>query len=118
MSRGPVPWQAIKAALAIARARGVVTLCQRSRESVCDIVVHAKGVTIDAMVRRCRRLHAPVAEIEWQFADAITRLRLVPEDPCRSRELWVCSPYGVFRFFRLLGSGLVELTPAGEVVPA
>jgi hypothetical protein len=116
MSRGPIPKQAIDAALAVARARGVVSLCQRSRESVCDIVIHAKGVTIDAMIRRCRRLHCSLAEMECQFEEALARLRLVPEDPCRSRELWACSPYGVLRFFRVLRAGLVEIDAAGRLL--
>jgi hypothetical protein len=61
------------------------------------------------MIRHCRRLHAPVVEIMRQFKDAIEKLRLVPDDPCRSRELWTCSPYGGLRFFQVLQNGLVEL---------
>jgi hypothetical protein len=34
MSRGPIPKKAFDAALAAARVRGLVSLCQRSRESV------------------------------------------------------------------------------------
>ncbi len=113
MSRGPLPEKAIAAALEVARARGVVSLCHRSRESVCDIVIHAKGVTVDAMIRRSRRLHCSLAEMECQFEEALARLRLVPEDPCRSRELWACSPYGVLRFFRVLKDGLVEIDSTG-----
>jgi hypothetical protein len=116
MSRGPPPEKAIAAALAAARARGVVSLCHRSRESVCDIVIHAKGVTIDVMIRRCRRLHCSLVEMERQFEEAIARLRLVPEDPCRSRELWACSPYGVLRFFRVLKAGLVEIDSTGKLL--
>jgi len=116
MTRGPLPEKAIAAALAVARVRGVVSLCHRSSESVCDIVIHAKGITIDAMIRRCRRLHCPLAEMERQFEEALARLRLVPEDPCRSRELWACSPYGVLRFFRVLKAGLVELDSTGRLL--
>lgn len=116
MTRGPIPRKAIDAAIAFARTRGVFSLCKRGKESMCDIVVHTKGITIDAVIRRCRRLHCPLAEMEQMFADAITHLRLVPDDPCRSRELWACSPYGVLRFFRVLGAGLVELGTDGEPV--
>ena len=116
MSRGPLPKKAIAAALVAARARGLVSLCHRSRESVCDIVIHAKSVTIDAMIRRCRRLHCSLAEMEYQFEEALARLRLMPEDPCRSRELWACSPYGVLRFFRVLNDGLVELDSTGRLL--
>jgi len=113
MTRGPLPEKAIKAALAIARARGIVSFCLRSRESVCDIVIHAPVQTINAIVRRCRRLYGPLAEMEYQFWESLARLRLVPENPCRSRELWACSPYGTFRFFRVMDDGLVELDSSG-----
>jgi hypothetical protein len=65
----------------VARTRGIP--CQRGKESVCDIVVHAAGRTIDAAIRRCRRLHCPLQEMEQLFADAIARLRLLPDHPCR-----------------------------------
>jgi hypothetical protein len=116
MTRGPIPRKAIEAALAYARTRGIVSICQRDGGNVCDIIVHVPGITIDAMIRRCRRLHGSLADMEWLFADAIARLRLVPDDPCRSRELWACSPYGVLRFFRVLQGGLVELGRDGEAV--
>ena len=114
MSRGPIPEKAMDVALAAARTRGLVSLCHRSRECVCDIVIHAPGVTIDAMIRRSRRLHGSLAEMENQFAECLARFRLVPEDPCRSREFWACSQYGVLRFFRVLQSGLVELDSSGR----
>jgi hypothetical protein len=114
MSRGPIPKKSIDAALATARARGLVSLCLRGRESVCDIVIHAPGLTIDAIIRRARRLHGSIAEIEHQFWESIARLRLVPEDPCRSREFWACSPRGVLRFFRVTNTGLLELDTSGK----
>jgi hypothetical protein len=118
MTRGPIPKKAIDAALVVARTRGIVSLCQRGKESVCDIVIHATGRTIDAAIRRCRRLHCSLTDMEWLFADSVARLRLLPDNPCRSRELWACSPYGVLRFFRVLKAGLVELGTDGEPVSA
>lgn len=117
MSRGPIPKRAIEAALAVARTRGIASRCQRGSESVCDIVIHAQCVTIDAMIRRCRRLHAPPAELERQFEDTVAKLRLLPDNPCRSRELWTCSPRGVFRFFRVLNNCLAEIDFAGKCLP-
>ena len=114
MSRGPIPKKAFDAALAAARVRGLVSLCQRSRESVCDIVIHAPGLTIDAIVRRCRRLHGPLAEMEHLFWESLARLRLMPEDPCRSREFWACSPFGILRFFWVTNTGLLELDSSGR----
>lgn len=116
MRRGPLPKKAIAAALRVARARGLVSLCRRGRDSVCDVILHEPAVTRDIMVGMSRRLHATLAEMEHQFAEPLARFRLVPEDPCRSRELWACSPYEVLRFFRVLQAGLVELDLAGAVL--
>jgi hypothetical protein len=116
MRRGPLPKKAIAAALRVAMARGLVSLCRRGRDCICDIVLHEPAITRDIMVGMSRRLHGPPAEIEYQFADPLDRFRLVPDNPCRSRELWACSQYGVLRFFRVLQAGLVELDLAGEVL--
>jgi hypothetical protein len=116
MRRGPLPKKAITAALRAAMARGLVSLCRRGRDCICDIVLHEPAITRDIIVGLSRRLHGPPAEIEYQFADPLARFRLVPENPCRSRELWACSPYGVLRFFRVLQAGLVELDLEGAVL--
>ncbi len=60
-----------------------------------------------------RRLPCSLAEMKNQFAVCLARLRLVSDDPCRSGELWACSSYGVFRFFRVQQYGLVELDASG-----
>jgi hypothetical protein len=114
MNRGPPPQSAIDAALKIALARGFVTCSKRGRGSVCDFIIHIAGYTAVILVLRSRRLHGSLAEMEAQAAEAIARLRLVPEDPCRSRELWACSPHGVLRFFRVLNNGLIELDRDGK----
>jgi hypothetical protein len=116
MRRGPLPKKAITAALRAAMARGLVSLCRRGRDCTCDIVLHEPAITRDIIVGLSRRLHGPLAEIEYQFAEPLARFRLVPDNPCRSRELWACSPYGVLRFFRVLQAGLVELDLAGAVL--
>ena len=116
MRRGPLPKKAIAAALRVAMARGLVSLCRRGRDCVCDIIIHEPVITRDIMVGMSRRLHGPLAEMEHQFSEPLARFRLVPEDPCRSRELWACSPYGVLRFFRVLQAGLVELDGTGQVL--
>ena len=53
--------------------------------------------------------------MEAQCAEPLARLRLVPPGLHRSLELWACSPYGGIRFFRVSGTGLIELRLDGEV---
>ena len=114
MSRGPPPQSALAAALKIALARGLVTRCMRERGSVCDFMIHIAGYTAVITVVRSRRLHGSPAEMAAQAADPIARIRLVPEDPCRTREVWFCSPHGILRFFRVLNNGIIELDREGK----
>lgn len=108
VSRGPAPQSAIDAALKIAWARGFVTLCHRCRGSACDFVIHTAEYTAVVSIVRCRRLHGTLAEMQAQCAEPLARIQLVPQGPCRSLELWACSPYGGIRFFRVSGVGLLE----------
>jgi len=116
MSRGRPPRNALDIALPFAWSRGFVTLCRRERDSVCDFVIHAAAYTVVVLVQRSRRLHGSIAEMEVQFAEHTTRLRLVPPGPARSLELWAASPYGGIRFFRITSTGLAELFCNGELM--
>ena len=42
---------------------------------------------------------------------------MIASSPAISRELWICSPRGLFRFFRLADAGLVELDRDGRALP-
>ncbi len=108
MSRGP-PTKSIDVALPVAWARGYVIMSRRERGSVCTFEIHVAAYTAVVLVVRCRRLHGSLAEMETQYPEQLARLRLVPQGICRSLELWACSPYGGIRFFRVSGTGLVEL---------
>ena len=114
LSRGRLPEKGIALALPIAAARGYVTRCIRGRSGACDIVIHAEEYTALITVQQLRRLHGTVAEMAFACREQIAKLRLVPAGLCRSLELWVCSPYGQFRFFRLTPAGLLELGKNGE----
>lgn len=114
IARGPPPKSAINDSIKIAWARGFVTPCQRGRGSACDFVIHATTYTAVVLIMRSRRLHASLAEMQAQCAEPLGRLRLVPQGLCRSLEIWACSQYGGIRFFRVNGSGFVELRRDGE----
>ncbi|WP_292420624.1 hypothetical protein [Methanoregula sp.] len=114
MSRGRPPQSVLCIALPVAWSRGFVTPCRRERGSVCDFVIHAAAYTAVVLVQRTRRLHGSIGEIEFQYAEQISRLRLVPQCQGRFLELWTGSPYGVLRFFRLTTTGLIELCCTGD----
>jgi len=114
MTRGPLPKKAIDVALPVAQARGMVILCKPGAGSVCDFAIAGTALTPLVRVKRSRRIHCPLPEIEAQFAESLARLRLVPATAERCRELWVCGQYGAIRFFRVGDAGLVEIDRDGR----
>jgi hypothetical protein len=117
MSRGPLPQKAIDTALPVAKIRGFVIVCRRYRGSVVDFIVAEPGGST-SLVRmvRTKRLHESLADMQFQLASGIAALRRVPESQGRTRELWGCDYYGNLRFFRLAGTGLVEIDSGGRPV--
>jgi hypothetical protein len=116
MSRGRLSQKALDVALPVAWSRGFVTLCRREQDCVCDFVIHAAAYTSVVLVQRSRRLHGTMTEMEVQFSEHINRIRLVPQGPARSLELWAASPHGVLRFFRITRTGLAELRRNGDPI--
>ena len=116
MTKGPVPQKALDLALPVARARGVVILCQRHRGSFASFVIAGPGGTAIVCVGRTRLLNNLPGDIEAQFAYGMAGLRRVPPAPGRSCELWACDYYGNLRFFRLDGAGVVEIDRNGQTV--
>ncbi|WP_292368352.1 hypothetical protein [Methanoregula sp. UBA64] len=114
MTRGPLPKKAIDEALPVAQARGMVILCKPGAGSVCDFAIAGLALTSLVRVKRSRRIHCPLPEIELQFAEPLARLRLVPATSERCRELWVCGQYGTMRFFRVNDNGLCEINRDGR----
>ena len=114
MMKGPVPEKAIDAALPIALAQGFVMLCRRHHGSVADFVLAGFGWTAVVCVCRTKRLNELPEELAAQFRSAIVGLSRVPRSPGRSCEIWACDYYGNFRFFRVVGSSLVEIGRDGR----
>jgi hypothetical protein len=116
MSRGPPPAKGIEAALPVARARGHVMVFRRERGSTADLMVSGSGILAIIRVQNAPRLYGSLAAIIAEFSDAIARLRLHPAGAPVSRELWLYSRYGVFRFFRVEDDGIVEIKADGNVL--
>ncbi|OPX62197.1 MULTISPECIES: hypothetical protein [unclassified Methanoregula] len=114
MSKGPQPDRGFDAALPVAFARGHVEFFRRTRGGTADLMVSGSGIIAIIRIRYAPRLYLDLAEIEWEFADPIARLRLHPAGSPVSRELWLYSRYGVLRFFRVLDHGIVEIGTDGK----
>jgi hypothetical protein len=116
MTKGPVPQKAIDTALPVAMARGFVILCRRVNGSGADFVIAGPGWTAVVTICRTKQLNELVADMAMQFPLAIAGLARVPPAPGRSCEIWACDYYGNIRFFRVAGTGLVEIGRDGNLL--
>ena len=116
MTKGPVPQKAIDIALPAAMARGFGIPCRRVNGSIADFVIAGPGWTAVVTICRTKQLNEIVADMAKQFPLAIAGLARVPPAPGRSCEIWACDYYGNIRFFRVAGTGLVEIGPDGNLL--
>jgi hypothetical protein len=108
-----LPQKGIDIALPIALARGFVIFCRHYYGYVCDFIIAEIGRTSIVRVFRTKCLYDTVAGMAVQFGTGIAGLCRVPRDPGRSLEIWAADYYGNLRFFRVLGSGFVEISRNG-----
>jgi hypothetical protein len=108
-----LPHKGIDIAMPVARARGFVILCRHYYGYVCDFIIAEPGRTTIVRVVRTKRLYDTVAGMAGQFGTGIAGLSRVLPDRGRSLEIWACDYYGNLRYFRLKGSGLIEIRQDG-----
>jgi hypothetical protein len=113
MTRGRPPQKGLDVAIPIAQERGMVMDFRQTSENLCEFVIIGNGCLAMVRVRKARRLHGPINEIEADFSGAITQARTIPCGGPVSRELWLYSRYVVMRFFRVEETGLAELDRHG-----
>lgn len=122
MKRGPLMPRGIELAVPVALRRGQVGVFIRSLVTTAEILITGNGRFVLVGVRYARKFCACIAEIEAEFAEVITMLRLVPRTGPVSCELWLYSRYDTLRHFRIDDAGLVELDaygiPLDEARPA
>jgi hypothetical protein len=114
MSRGPQPRRALAEAIPIAQTRGNVQIVRQGPENLYDFVIVSAVPVAFVRVKRAERILAPLPEIAQEFHEAILRLCLVASSITISRELWLRSKHGTWRFFRVTGDGIIELGRDGE----
>ena len=109
MTRGRLPKKGLDDAILVAMARGTVMIFLHNKETLCDFMIISNGHLIFVRVRTAIRIHCTREEIEREFRDPIMQLRYVPGPGPVIRELWVYSRYGIWRFFRIEDTGIVEI---------
>jgi hypothetical protein len=114
MSRGPYPGRTLASALPIAAIRGTVHLIRLARGSLYDIVISTAVPVAFVRVKYADRILLTLAEAEEFYYEAITGLRAIVSTENISRELWLRSRHGTWRFFRVMKTGLVELSRDGK----
>ena len=114
MSRGPPSRRALADAIPIARQRGTIQVAGRGPEKLYDITIVSALPVAFVRVSYCDRIHAPAAELARVFQDILIQLRQISKHEFISRELWLRSRHGTWRFFRLRAECLVELGRDGQ----
>jgi len=109
VTKGPVSEQAIAWALPLARLRGTVYSLLGVTDSPCHLAIMSSREIVFIRVKRTRCLHQSAGQLEMECQDHILRLRAIPSPPSCCRELWVCSRYGRWRFFRVTEAGIEEI---------
>ncbi|NMB79402.1 MAG: hypothetical protein GYA23_09965 [Methanomicrobiales archaeon] len=115
MSRGPRSPRALAAALPVAQVRGELMLLEKRPGTCFDFLVSGPATTSVIRVDRALRIHGTPAEIASGFSDTISRISAASLAPDISRELWLWSPWGTMRYFRIEGVDITELDPLGNV---
>jgi hypothetical protein len=113
MTRGRQPLKAQDEAIPIAGKRGLVMHYQHRRGDVCDFSIMSPGLVSFVCVMRLLRLSSTPEDILHDFSSVIGQLRFIASSPAISRELWLCTPRGAWRFFRILDSSIIELDRNG-----
>ncbi len=117
MSRGPLPRRALAEALPLARHRGMIQVASHGPENLYDFSIVSVIPVTFVRVGFCADIHMHAAEIAQKFKEKLTRLNMILMHEVISRELWLRSRYGAWRFFRLIGDNLIELGPDGNYLP-
>ena len=117
MTRGRKPKEAIRSAIRIAEKRGEVDLVRFRPGMIATLIIYCAGFVVHVRIKRVRHIRCSGQVLELEAAEDLAALRLIAGSLQISRELWICSPRGNFRFFRVLEDSLVELDRDGRPLP-
>lgn len=117
MIRTARPHRALPDAIAIARQRGKVQVAVRGPEARYHFTIDSTSTGAFVRVRFTPRILATPADIAYFFRDEVLRLRAIMRDVALTRELWLRSKHGTWRFFRVTADGIVEIDRLGQEIP-
>jgi len=117
MPRGRKPLIALSEAKHIAEKRGEARHFRHEPDMICTFVIYIIGLVAHVRVRRVERIRFTTEWLEREAAADLAALRFIASSPEISRELWVFTPKGSFRFFRVLENSLVEFDRSGNPLP-
>jgi hypothetical protein len=113
MKRGSPSYRALSDALPLARRRGTTQGAVRAPENLYDFTIVSALPLAFVRVAYCSRIHEPAAELVNEFRDELFGLGRIPVHTDISRELWLRSRHGTWRFLRLTPDSLIELGQDG-----
>jgi len=117
MARGRKPLIALSEAKHIAEKRGEVRYFRHEQDMICSFVIYIVGLVAHVRIRRVERIRITPAWLEREAAADLAALRFIVSSPEISRELWIYTPHGTFRFFRVLADSVAELDRGGQLMP-
>jgi hypothetical protein len=117
MARGRKPLIALSEAKHIAEKRGEVRHFRHEPDMICNFIIYIAGLVAHVRVRRVERIRITPELLEWEAAEDLAALRFIVSSPEISRELWIYTPKGTFRFFRVLADSVAELNRNGQLMP-
>jgi hypothetical protein len=117
LARGRKPLIALSEAKHIAEKRGEVRHFRLEPDMICSFVIYIVGLVAHVRIRRVERIRITPEWLEREAAEDLAALRFIVSSPEISRELWVYTPKGTFRFFRVLAHSLAELDRNGQLMP-
>lgn len=115
MTRGRQPVMAINEAKEIAANYGIQTFGRPPDETGCDfVVIRETAITLVWVMRVEKKFLSPY-ELEIAKAERIAQIRKYPKSSGVFHEIWLRSPRGVWRFFRVYENALVEMRGDREI---
>jgi hypothetical protein len=113
MTRGRLPKKGLEDAILVAKARGTVMIFLQNKETLCDFMIMGNSHIVFVRVKTAGRIRGTREEIGREFPDPIMELKCFPSSGLILKELWIYSRYGIWRFFRIEDTGMVEICQNG-----